>query len=264
MSSASRWPPPSAASAACSRRRSRPSLFTIFFLTTHELRLAVIVSVAAARGSAGAAADPALDAAVRAQRALRHRPGLAVRPPARSGPAVTRTTRPLPTSCPDCSTTPAGRRCWRSAAWSAGRWSASWWAASPATRPRGTGPPGREALHAADLGARAPGLLRLAIQGPLWLAAKGGLARRGRAIAALGVLKVAMGWPLQLATLAVMVWLLARDRTPVERTRLTAVGQVSPRGCRGASIRSSSSSTSAGTTNSSSSPDSMGCSSSGV
>ena len=62
----------------------------------------------------------------------------------------------------------------------------------------------------------APGLLRLAIQWPLWLAAKGGSLDEDRAIAALGILKVAMGWPLQLATLALMVWLLARDRTPVE------------------------------------------------
>jgi hypothetical protein len=63
-----------------------------------------------------------------------------------------------------------------------------------------------------------PGLLRLAVQGPLWLAAKNGSFDEDRAIAALAVLKVAMGWPLQLATLAVMVWLLARDRTPVEET----------------------------------------------
>ena len=61
-----------------------------------------------------------------------------------------------------------------------------------------------------------PGLLRLAIQWPLWLAAKGGSLDEDRAIAALGILKVAMGWPLQLATLALMVWLLARDRTPVQ------------------------------------------------
>ena len=32
---------------------------------------------------------------------------------------------------------------------------------------------------------------------------------------ALGLAKVAMGWPLQLAALALMAWLLTRDRTPV-------------------------------------------------
>ena len=40
----------------------------------------------------------------------------------------------------------------------------------------------------------------------------------GTAIAALGVLKVALGWPLQLAALAAMLWVLGRDRTPVEPT----------------------------------------------
>jgi hypothetical protein len=31
----------------------------------------------------------------------------------------------------------------------------------------------------------------------------------------LGFSKILMGWPLQLAALAAMVWLLARNRTPV-------------------------------------------------
>jgi hypothetical protein len=35
-------------------------------------------------------------------------------------------------------------------------------------------------------------------------------------VAALGVSKVAMGWPLQIAALAGMAWLLGRNRTPVE------------------------------------------------
>jgi hypothetical protein len=35
------------------------------------------------------------------------------------------------------------------------------------------------------------------------------------AVAALGFSKILMGWPLQLAALAGMVWLLARNRTPV-------------------------------------------------
>ena len=59
-----------------------------------------------------------------------------------------------------------------------------------------------------------PCLLRVAVQAPVWLA--------GRAAAdvdpwltALGVAKVAMGWPLQVAALAAMLWVLARDHTPV-------------------------------------------------
>jgi len=59
-----------------------------------------------------------------------------------------------------------------------------------------------------------PCLLRVAVQLPVYVA--------GRAaddaspmVAALGVTKVVMGWPLQVLALAAMVWLLARDRTPV-------------------------------------------------
>lgn len=59
-----------------------------------------------------------------------------------------------------------------------------------------------------------PCVLRVVVQGPIYLA--------GRAaddadpyLAALGLAKVAMGWPLQVAALAAMVWLLARNRTPV-------------------------------------------------
>jgi hypothetical protein len=34
-------------------------------------------------------------------------------------------------------------------------------------------------------------------------------------VAALGIAKLAMGWPLQVAALATMVWLLSRNKTPV-------------------------------------------------
>ena len=62
-----------------------------------------------------------------------------------------------------------------------------------------------------------PCLLRVAVQAPVYLA--------GRAaedadpyLTALGIAKVAMGWPLQVAALAAMLWMLARDRTPVQGT----------------------------------------------
>ena len=61
----------------------------------------------------------------------------------------------------------------------------------------------------------APCLIRVMVQWPIWLSAKQGTVDEDAAIAALGVLKVGMGWPLQLAALAVMVWLLSRNRTPV-------------------------------------------------
>ena len=52
----------------------------------------------------------------------------------------------------------------------------------------------------------APCFVRVIVQYPLWAAHQAGW---------LGVAKLAMGWPLQLAALAAMVWLLNRDNTPI-------------------------------------------------
>lgn len=64
----------------------------------------------------------------------------------------------------------------------------------------------------------APCLLRVVVQLPVWLA---GRAAEDPAamIAALGVSKVVMGWPLQVLGLAGMVWLLSRNHTPVADER---------------------------------------------
>jgi hypothetical protein len=62
----------------------------------------------------------------------------------------------------------------------------------------------------------APCVLRVVAQAPIYLMGKGGSMDPDAAVAALGLSKLAMGWPLQLASLALMVWLLARDATPVE------------------------------------------------
>ena len=52
-----------------------------------------------------------------------------------------------------------------------------------------------------------PCLLRVAVQYPLYLSGHVGW---------LGATKIAMGWPLQVAGLAAMVWVLARGHTPIE------------------------------------------------
>jgi hypothetical protein len=52
-----------------------------------------------------------------------------------------------------------------------------------------------------------PCLLRVVIQLPLYWADQ---------VTALGVAKIALGWPLQVAGLAAMVWVLARGRTPIQ------------------------------------------------
>lgn len=60
-----------------------------------------------------------------------------------------------------------------------------------------------------------PCVLRVGTQGPLWLAGNAGALDADTAVAALGVLKIALGWPLQIAALAGMVWVLGRNHTPV-------------------------------------------------
>lgn len=61
----------------------------------------------------------------------------------------------------------------------------------------------------------APCVLRVAVQGPLYLMGSNDLADPDAVIAVLGLAKIVMGWPLQVAALAGMVWLLARNHTPV-------------------------------------------------
>ena len=61
-----------------------------------------------------------------------------------------------------------------------------------------------------------PCLIRVVVQAPIWIAAHSGTMDADRAVALLGVLKIAMGWPLQLAALGAMVWVLGRNKTPVE------------------------------------------------
>lgn len=53
----------------------------------------------------------------------------------------------------------------------------------------------------------APCILRVLVQYPLWAADQ---------IGWLGTSKIVLGWPLQIASLALMVWLLSRNSTPVE------------------------------------------------
>ena len=102
----------------------------------------------------------------------------------------------------------------------------------------------------------------MAVQAPIWLAGNSGSMDADTAVAVLGVLKIVLGWPLQLAALGAMVWVLARNHTPIAKPDGLRVRQ--PPWVCGESRRSSSSSTSDGTTNSSSSPASSGCSPLGV
>ena len=60
-----------------------------------------------------------------------------------------------------------------------------------------------------------PCLVRVLVQAPVWLGGHSGAIDPSAAVAVLGVLKIVMGWPLQLVALGAMVWLLSRNRTPV-------------------------------------------------
>lgn len=61
-----------------------------------------------------------------------------------------------------------------------------------------------------------PCLVRVLVQGPLWFAGSQGGLDAGTAVAALGIAKIALGWPLQLAALGSMAWVLTRGHTPLE------------------------------------------------
>ena len=61
-----------------------------------------------------------------------------------------------------------------------------------------------------------PCLARVAVQGPVWLAGQSGSLDPDAAVAALGALKIGLGWPLQLAALGAMLWVLSRNHTPLE------------------------------------------------
>ncbi|MBR8741762.1 DUF3159 domain-containing protein [Nocardiopsis sp. MG754419] len=70
-----------------------------------------------------------------------------------------------------------------------------------------------------------PCVIRVVVQYPLWLADNQGWADT---FALLGFSKVAMGWPLQVAAFAAMVWVLARGRTPLEQDRPASDGASVP------------------------------------
>ena len=61
----------------------------------------------------------------------------------------------------------------------------------------------------------APCVLRVLVQGPMYLAGTNGWWAPSAAIAALGTAKLVLGWPLQIAAVLGMVWVLGRNHTPI-------------------------------------------------
>ena len=64
-----------------------------------------------------------------------------------------------------------------------------------------------------------PCIVRVAVQGPLWLAGSNEWADPQTMIALLGASKIVMGWPLQIGALAAMAWLLSRNATEYRESR---------------------------------------------
>jgi len=62
----------------------------------------------------------------------------------------------------------------------------------------------------------APGAFGVAIQGPIWVLAWTGAMDESLAVLLLGVLRTGLGWVLRIACYGAMIWLLARNHTPLE------------------------------------------------
>ncbi len=62
-----------------------------------------------------------------------------------------------------------------------------------------------------------PGAVGAGLQGPVWLAGWSGLIDIDLAVLVLGVLRLGLGWPLRILSWSAMIWVLTRDRTPLER-----------------------------------------------
>ena len=63
-----------------------------------------------------------------------------------------------------------------------------------------------------------PCVVRAGLQAPVYLGGRSGSIDPDTAVALLGVMKIGLGWPLQLAALGAMVWLLARNHTPLKES----------------------------------------------
>ncbi len=65
-----------------------------------------------------------------------------------------------------------------------------------------------------------PGIVGVLLQGPVWFAGWSGAISANAAVLALGTLRYGLGWPLRIGALALMGWLLGRNHTPVAPSSL--------------------------------------------
>jgi len=64
----------------------------------------------------------------------------------------------------------------------------------------------------------APGAVNVVLQGSVYLLGRSGGMDPDAAVALLGVLRVGVGWALRAVAWSAMIWLLARNHTPVQRS----------------------------------------------
>ncbi|HRV68738.1 MAG TPA: DUF3159 domain-containing protein [Marmoricola sp.] len=69
----------------------------------------------------------------------------------------------------------------------------------------------------------APCVLRVAVQAPIYLSGRNAWVNPDLAVGALAMSKLIMGWPLQIAALAGMVWLLSRNSAPADEQTTAAL-----------------------------------------
>jgi hypothetical protein len=70
-----------------------------------------------------------------------------------------------------------------------------------------------------------PGAIGAGIQGPIWLMGWSGTLEVDTAVLLIGVLRLGLGWVLRIASWATMIWLLARNATPLEEPAAAVSGE---------------------------------------
>ena len=63
----------------------------------------------------------------------------------------------------------------------------------------------------------APGAIGVLLQGPVWLLGWSGTIDKDTAVLIVSVLRLGLGWALRIASWSLIIWLLARNATPIEQ-----------------------------------------------
>jgi hypothetical protein len=62
----------------------------------------------------------------------------------------------------------------------------------------------------------APGAIGVTLQGPIWLLGWSGTIDADTAVLIIGILRLGLGWALRIGSFLTVIWLLARNATPIE------------------------------------------------